>query len=873
MFLGMSLLILMTMIAFIINVGLFVKAKINLQNAVDSAAWTGAAVQAKQLTNIAYLNWEIRNVYKEWMFKYYVLGQLSLNKTRLTPGYGTSPLQSAGDYMSFRLDPMFDIGHKGYNADSYDRYNLPSICIHFGKSGNEFNICEVYDVPGLPRFDAIEIPGISEHQEVFLDSIVETKSKNCSYRSELNFSVAMVWAFGTGKLIFHGAPEIASNRPGAWPKAFELAIRMRNLEMFVNRPAIDGGICREANCQEKVDNLDNQYVELPINERPIKAFWSAYRNLNKEMQPNFILHEIPPTPYFASENTLSSYLIPSDATVAGKSVLEKQYLDLQIMPINLVTFFTSFVTTMSSYDEIKTEAACSGSRTGLPVPGYIMGFVKNPDVLTYYAVKGETKFIGLFYPFKDREGITIKAYAAAKPFGGRIGPRIFNIQNKTQIISRKNTRQYRSLPYVVGLQVPGGMTFKPGLPIPLTKTGGGKFWVGSDSDVLGGVPDSGHDVVFAVPNLLYDFEDNSSELGPEQTKWSNPRTGNQDTIQIATPATDFNDRNNIFEAAGLFNKDQFRYFSSNLQPPGSTTTIDSNTINDAILKSRRPTRYEAMNYLIPTCYKNDVQAVDSVPVIAGSCEDDVATKYTLFAPFYGNEALHKTVSDILGSVGDFTNKNDHAITTFIDALKDVSLQVENLPTKDPAGNIAAARSIWDSSLDCTLSIAGKFNQFLRGTSERCGIVPLGLAMEQYWSELGNADNDQNFSKYYTPDYVPPLNKHSPPSGSLNVEMHTGYIPGPRQGASADGEIGQSNQLTRNKKEVYGRRNYYSTKLISMRSLLKNSDQPYPSYGKKAFYQEDVNIGNALTDVYLSLEPDFYNAISGGDLVEFGELTH
>ena len=250
-----------------------------------------------------------------------------------------------------------------------------------------------------------------------------------------------------------------------------------------------------------------------------------------------------------------------------------------------------------------------------------------------------------------------------------------------------------------------------------------------------------------------------------------------------------------------------------------------------------------------------------------------ATKYTLFAPFYGNEALHKTVSDILGSVGDFTNKNDHAITTFIDALKDVSLQVENLPTKDPAGNIAAARSIWDSSLDCTLSIAGKFNQFLRGTSERCGIVPLGLAMEQYWSELGNADNDQNFSKYYTPDYVPPLNKHSPPSGSLNVEMHTGYIPGPRQGASADGEIGQSNQLTRNKKEVYGRRNYYSTKLISMRSLLKNSDQPYPSYGKKAFYQEDVNIGNALTDVYLSLEPDFYNAISGGDLVEFGELTH
>ena len=43
-FLGVSMTIIVTLLAFIINIGLFVKAKINLQNAVEAAAWAGAAV-------------------------------------------------------------------------------------------------------------------------------------------------------------------------------------------------------------------------------------------------------------------------------------------------------------------------------------------------------------------------------------------------------------------------------------------------------------------------------------------------------------------------------------------------------------------------------------------------------------------------------------------------------------------------------------------------------------------------------------------------------------------------------------------------------------------------------------------------------------
>ena len=54
--------------AFTTNVGMLVHAKINLQNAADAAAYAGAAVQARQLTAAAYLNWEMRRALKEFLF-------------------------------------------------------------------------------------------------------------------------------------------------------------------------------------------------------------------------------------------------------------------------------------------------------------------------------------------------------------------------------------------------------------------------------------------------------------------------------------------------------------------------------------------------------------------------------------------------------------------------------------------------------------------------------------------------------------------------------------------------------------------------------------------------------------------------------------
>ncbi len=68
------------------------------------------------------------------------------------------------------------------------------------------------------------------------------------------------------------------------------------------------------------------------------------------------------------------------------------------MPVNYATFYT-MLAPVSTTDGIAVKglqadsnAECVATKVGMPVPGFPLGFVKNPDVLTYYAVKGEATF-------------------------------------------------------------------------------------------------------------------------------------------------------------------------------------------------------------------------------------------------------------------------------------------------------------------------------------------------------------------------------------------------------------------------------------------------------------------------------------------------
>lgn len=882
-FLGMSLLVVISFLAFIVNVGLFVKAKINLQNAVDAAAYSGAAVQARQLTNIAWLNWEIRNTYKEWLFKYYILGQKgrdSIQRVNITNTSFNNPA------MNFRLTPFYKPGTDGYDPNVYDFYNVPSICIHFG---SDHDICEIVTIPGLPRFSTLGLPGISEHHESFLNTLVKEKAQDCSSRSNINLATAMLWAYGTRSgSLFADTPEIASSRPGAFTESIELGLRMRNLEMMVNVPPMAEPICYQGSTKSciQISDIDSKDFEVPLYERPVKAFWTAFRNLGggdeKEaisdpFIQSFRLTEVPPKMFRADPNSLSGFLIPGSASTIGDEgtgPFDKSYLDLQVYPLNLVTFYTTFVSETGNFKNsgVTQEANCGGAKTALPVPGYIFGFTKNPEVMTYYTVKGEAEFVGLFYPFAEEFGINLKAYASAKPFGGRIGPKIFNIPSGGTLINPRSESEKRlTTAYFSAIDtapVDTGTGIKAGFPIPTTTT----FWASQAKLNLGGNPTLGEDIGYGIPNMIYEF-DNISDLSQQGVN----QPAEISVLQKATGVG--NAYQNVSESQGLYDINQFRLFEENqVINPGSTITGPD--ILQSLYNARKPTKYEAMNYLIPLVRDDTSPDPNQVPVddwesqgyhFATSRDPETGTMvYDLFAPLIGNGLLYEETSQFLTIIQDYVDNNKVQIEKYMNSLKELADQIRSASAGATSADAydAAADSIHKAPLQIpgglavtdpqcdSLSMAQKFNQFYFADVESCGITPLKEKLTTYYTE----QNEQNprYKLFHQTPYTP-----NPSIEDRN--LMTAYRPGVRQGANNDGTkqdrpFGGSTNIT-------AKRNYYSVKFIHTDKLLSNGQFPYD---RPSLYLEG-KAGATFQPAEDFQGIKMQNPLENAELQEFGEL--
>lgn len=829
------------MLAFIINIGLFVKAKINLQNAVDAAAFAGAATQARQLTNISNVNWEMRNTYKEWMFKYYILGQMGLVKGNNNLSDGALGSNSK---VSFLLRTPSVAGTA--SSVGFDKYNVPSICVH---NNSSTDICPIYALPGIPRFPAIGVAGISEIHEAFVNKLVEEKGENCSARTQINFLAALSWAYSSGIKEIPGAPLIATNRAGAWPEALELSMRMRNLEMIVNRPPV-----KEID-RSNISSLINVGAQIGLNERPVKAFMSAFRNLSggaykdklessstngDELAGSFKLTELAPQPFQAPEQSVSGFLIPSSFTYPGEAsvtALTKHYLDLQAVPVNFATMFTTFATTRNEFEpSVDSEASCFVSKSAMPVPGYLMGFVKNPTVLTYYAVKGEANFTGLFFPrlSEDQPGsFKLTAYAAAKPFGGRIGPKLFGFLDGDRAVVPRADDNGRSRSYISGIRVELSTRFKPGMPIPPSES----FWANDLTSVVGGVPGTNPQISYGIPNMIYDFN-SDRELDDQNT-------GGSQGIQ--TVRAQMTASMSTSENRGLYNSYQIKSLKQALGGDFTGRNMTSNDLMKALVTARKVTKYDAANYMIPDFVRGSSSTespnayptvkADPTPVPGGK-----GTFYKLFAPLVGNDLLYKTNNEVGTIVLSYMKANDKAVEVYLEALLQVAKGIYDLPSGvNTTSNInaLAARSIHANAginnsptppalvsadpMDataptCAKDMASKFNHFFRGRNTQCGIVPLENLMIEYIDKKNTGDG----TLYYLSTYYNELDQEN---------IMTGYYPSVRQGASADrvaqaiGPIGITSATSR----YSTRRNFYSTKFVPLSKLFANSND----------YKEDV----------------------------------
>lgn len=849
-FMGITLIIVMSMLAFIINVGLFVKAKINLQNAADAAAFSGAATQARQLTNIAYANWELRNTYKEWMFKYYVLGQLGLM---------AAPNNLSDSNIGGNGSVRFDLRNPDINGtNEFDKYNIASICIH---NNSKTNICPIYALPGIPRFPAIGVAGISEIHEAFVNKLEEEKGKDCSRRSKANFLTALSWAYGSGLLDIPEAPLVAANRPGAWPQSLELSFRIRNLEMIMNRPPV------AEMTRANINQLEDQAREIGLNERPIKAFWSAYRNLGggaykdcastpgvsctpEELSYSLKLTELPPTPYNATASSVSGFLIPENFVYPGANggtALQKHYVDLQLMPVNLATMFTTFVDMEKNNSAlgVVSGASCGVSKTALPVPGYIVGFNKNPEVLTYYAVKAESKFIGLFFPIGGSDGIKLTAYSAAKPFGGRIGPKLFAYSPDKKTVLARNDENRRSGSYVNGLVVEtiSAAGFQPGMPIPSRR----EFWVTNLQNTIGGVPGTSANITYGIPNMIYDFT-NEGDLDTQRSS-----TG---SVQEISPLLFKNAITQ--EILGLYHAPQFRALKASVGTINPGTAMTGKDVIKSIVRARRPTKYDAINYLIPD-FREVSDGNNAAPIVQKLQDiEGIGYAYKLFAPLLGPNLLYKTANQIESVVSTYMTANDDAITTYLQSLLAVANNILSSDTRGNSGGAASSIHVnAGTSIDrpsflaaapandptCKTDLASKFNHFFRAEFVGCGIVPLKKMMVDFIANSAESANGLDKGLYYVGYYY---SSDSEGLGLKPEQLMTAYFPGVRQGTAA-GDKGTPVNFSNTATETYStRRNYYSTKFFHMAKVFDSAPGAGNATKGRLDYQEQPALREKAT---------------------------
>ncbi len=376
--------------AFVIHTGVLVNAKINLQNAADLAAYAGAAVQARQLNQISFLNYEMRRQFKKFLFRIHVLGQM---------GYPQFPT-SGGDPGPM-VGPAFNNGTPRRD---------PVTCVIFNP--NE-NYCQVAANAGaLPSINLPPVVGggfdpISSSLNEQLRNLEAIRQGGCVAIGQTNLLLNFAWLYNadpnltqfpnSGNLTSDQIQTFSILKPmieglGIVPQEILLKYRIQTLVNYVNTSPQTGlTLARASQLMQEKDAAGL--------ERAAQAFYSAYYTLG-----NHTFND--PTAILMDE------LLPASSSQANllklqelKQSFETYALDLQIGANNVIS---------------TSQQACTASRVTLGTGPFTVGFSKDPSSLTYYAVRLRAKAHLLFSPLGD---ITLQAYSAAMPFGSRIGPK------------------------------------------------------------------------------------------------------------------------------------------------------------------------------------------------------------------------------------------------------------------------------------------------------------------------------------------------------------------------------------------------------------------------------------------------------------------
>jgi hypothetical protein len=381
-FIALIFQILFVFFAMIINIGLTIHDKINLQNSVDLAAYYAASKQAEVLNLLAHINYQIRQDYKLLAYRQRVIGGF---------GYEGHPAYSTN------VGPFAEIpipGEGGLLADQ------PAICIthrqwkDYMTQGNE-SLCRstLNRVAELPRTPVIAgFNPINAAISSLIDSLRQGIGESCNVGAGANWYYAALINY-----------------------AYKVDIARRK-QAFIN-------------VARTLSESQTDFKDIDGNEVIVGAEKTLRKNLTRANLVSLA------TKSRSKEGGGKLLMYNSLGTGATGDDLPRWLAEIPIEPILLFVNHQggsgSCTNAISALGQVTPSAANQLDPQGA-LSAYIgepeitnpyhssRGFEKNPWFMAYVGVYAESTPRKPFAPFGSV--VKLKAQAFAKPFGGRIGP-------------------------------------------------------------------------------------------------------------------------------------------------------------------------------------------------------------------------------------------------------------------------------------------------------------------------------------------------------------------------------------------------------------------------------------------------------------------
>lgn len=374
-FLAMIFQVLFVFFAMVINIGMVVHDKINLQNSVDLAAYYGAQRQAEILNHIAHVNFQMRQVYKLFVWRFRVLGQISL-KTE------------TGNTL---LHPIFTGGGADTEFNNPNGSEVSCIASTFWdkfaelESGQQSNLCmrvntAIPNIPALSGGFGIA-PGYTSLQN-FVDQIRQDFNKICKQAGVLNFTYAAM-------ILAAYRADNAVRKKMILDLATKLNAGESDFQDLMGTSAREGA---EKTFQK---NLTDAHVVESF--QMYNSMGASACNNVETWLPEITIN--PVLAYIDYDGNSIETCLGNKKVNRGSSGLPAHLAEVGGVDPNLVQHWIS---------EFQGEMRSS------------VGYEKNPWCMTYVGAVAKTQVAKPFSPFGGNVEMSAKGYAA--PFGGRVGP-------------------------------------------------------------------------------------------------------------------------------------------------------------------------------------------------------------------------------------------------------------------------------------------------------------------------------------------------------------------------------------------------------------------------------------------------------------------